>query len=70
MTALSAGEKAQLIQWVARDLGGFPGIESTQGVCGGEPCIACTFDRDFADQAAQSIPLLAALPGSLTKLFA
>ncbi|MDQ3238365.1 MAG: hypothetical protein M3397_12265 [Actinomycetota bacterium] len=30
-------EKAQLLQWVASDLGSaFPGIESTPGVCGGE----------------------------------
>lgn len=33
-------EKAQLLQWVARDLGdAFPGIESVSNVCGGEPCI-------------------------------
>lgn len=37
---LTRGEKAQLLQWVARDLGdAFPGIESVPGVCGGEPCI-------------------------------
>lgn len=36
-------EKAQVLQWVARDLGeAFPGIESTPGVCGGEPCIVRT----------------------------
>ena len=40
---LSAGEKAQLLQWIARDLGqSLPGIESTPGVCGGEPCIVRT----------------------------
>jgi len=40
---LSRAEKAQLLQWVARDLGdAFPGIESTPGVCGGEPCIVRT----------------------------
>ena len=34
---LSPGEKAQLLQWVARDLGGTaPGIDKTPGVCGGE----------------------------------
>ena len=37
---LTRGEKAQLLQWVARDLGdAFPGIETTPNVCGGEPCI-------------------------------
>jgi uncharacterized protein (DUF433 family) len=40
---LSRAEKAQLLQWVARDLGdAFPGIESTPNVCGGEPCIVRT----------------------------
>jgi uncharacterized protein (DUF433 family) len=33
---LSPGEKAQLLQWLARDLGGAtPGIERTPDVCGG-----------------------------------
>ena len=37
---LTRGEKAQLLQWVARDLGdAFPGVESIPNVCGGEPCI-------------------------------
>ncbi len=41
--SLTRGEKAQLLQWVARDLGdAFPGIESTPGICGGEPCIVRT----------------------------
>ncbi len=40
---LSPAEKAQLLQWVARELGGaFPGIESHPGVCGGDPCIVRT----------------------------
>ena len=40
LESLTRGEKAQLLQWVARDLGdAFPGIESTPGICGGEPCI-------------------------------
>jgi uncharacterized protein (DUF433 family) len=40
---MSRAEKAQLLQWVVRDLGdAFPGIESTPGVCGGEPCIVRT----------------------------
>ncbi len=40
LPGLTRGEKAQLLQWVARDLGdAFPGIESIPNVCGGEPCI-------------------------------
>ena len=40
---LSRAEKAQLLQWAARDLGdSFPGIESNPQVCGGEPCIVRT----------------------------
>src|SRR5204862_95243 len=43
LARMTEGEKAQLLQWVARDLGeGFPGIESTPGVCGGDPCIVRT----------------------------
>ena len=41
--ALSRAEKAQLLQWVARDLGdAYPGIESHPGICGGAPCIVRT----------------------------
>jgi uncharacterized protein (DUF433 family) len=40
---LTRGEKAQLLQWLARDLGdAYPGIESRPDVCGGEPCIVRT----------------------------
>ena len=40
LESLSRAEKAQLLQWVAQDLGAaFPGIASTPGVCGGEACI-------------------------------
>ncbi|MBV7328548.1 DUF433 domain-containing protein [Chloroflexi bacterium TSY] len=40
---LSPGEKAQALQWLAKDIGNtFPGIESTPGVCGGDPCIVRT----------------------------
>lgn len=43
LTTMTRAEKAQLLQWVARDLGdAFPGIESNPGVCGGEPCIIRT----------------------------
>jgi len=40
---LTRAEKAQLLQSIVRDLGdAFPGIESTPGVCGGEPCVVRT----------------------------
>ena len=40
---LSRSDKAQLLQWAARDLGdAFPGIESNPQVCGGEACIVRT----------------------------
>jgi uncharacterized protein (DUF433 family) len=40
---LSRAEKAQILQWVVRDLGdAFPGIESRPDVCGGEACIVRT----------------------------
>src|SRR5882724_6835884 len=40
---LTRAEKAQVLQWVVRDLGeAFPGIESTPAVCGGDPCIVRT----------------------------
>jgi uncharacterized protein (DUF433 family) len=43
LSGMSRGEKAQLLQWVVRDLGdAFPGIDSIPGVCGGEPCIVRT----------------------------
>ena len=43
LAKLSRAEKAQVLQWAARDLGdAFPGIESRPGVCGGEPCVVRT----------------------------
>lgn len=40
---LSPAEKAQALQWLAKDIGNvYPGIESTPGVCGGDPCIVRT----------------------------
>lgn len=43
LSIMTRSEKAQVLQWVARDLGdAFPGIESNPGVCGGEPCIVRT----------------------------
>jgi uncharacterized protein (DUF433 family) len=43
LAGMTRAEKAQLLQWVVRGLGdAFPGIASTPGVCGGEPCIVRT----------------------------
>ncbi len=43
LSSMTRAEKAQLLQWVASDLGdAFPGIEITPGVCGGEPRIVRT----------------------------
>jgi len=43
LPAMTRAEKAQLLQWVVQDLGdAFPGIDTTPGVCGGEPCIVRT----------------------------
>ncbi len=40
---MTRAEKAQLLQWVVRDIGdSFPGIESNPNVSGGEPCIVRT----------------------------
>jgi uncharacterized protein (DUF433 family) len=40
---LSREEKVRLLERLVRDLGeSFPGIESTPGVAGGEPCIVRT----------------------------
>lgn len=43
LTTMTRAEKAQVLQWVARDVGdALPGIESNPGVCGGESCIVRT----------------------------
>lgn len=43
LSRLTPGEKAVVLQRVARDLAeSFPGIDSQPGVCGGEPCIVRT----------------------------
>jgi uncharacterized protein (DUF433 family) len=43
LSRMNRAEKAQLLQWIARDLGGaFPGIESRPDVSGGEPCVVRT----------------------------
>src|SRR5687768_13775784 len=43
LAAMTRAEKAQLLQWVVRDLGdAFPGIESTPGICGSAACVVRT----------------------------
>src|SRR5215216_6720523 len=43
LSEMTPGEKAQVLQWVARDLGNaFPGIDGTPNVSGGEPCVVRT----------------------------
>ena len=43
LAELTRAEKAQVLQWVVRDLGeAFPGIDSNPNVCGGEACIVRT----------------------------
>ena len=40
---MTRAEKAELLQWIVRDLGDdFPGIESKPDVMGGVPCITRT----------------------------
>ncbi len=59
-------EKAQVLQWIVRDLGdAFPGIESTPNVCGGEPCIVRTripvWEKHLWEVGILAILLIAAL---------
>ena len=43
LNTMTRGEKAQLLQWIVRDLGDdFPGIDSISDICGGEPRIVRT----------------------------
>lgn len=43
LSDMTRAEKAQLLQWVVRDLGdAYPGIESTLNVCGGSARIVRT----------------------------
>ncbi|MGH9823543.1 MAG: DUF433 domain-containing protein [Blastocatellia bacterium] len=43
LSDLTRAGKAELLQWIVRDLGdAFPGIESRPGVVGGAPCIPPT----------------------------
>lgn len=43
LSRLTRAEKAQLLQWIVRDLGdAFPGIESKPNVAGGAACLVRT----------------------------
>ncbi|HKQ08855.1 MAG TPA: DUF433 domain-containing protein [Blastocatellia bacterium] len=43
LSDMTRAEKAELLQWIVRDLGdAFPGIESRPNVMGGVPCISRT----------------------------
>ncbi len=43
LAGMTRAEKAELLEWIVRDLGDvFPGIESTPGVMGGHPCVGNT----------------------------
>jgi len=43
VASLNRREKVRMLDWIVRDLGGtFPGIASTPGVAGGEPCVVRT----------------------------
>ena len=42
LASLSRAEKAEVLRSVVSDLGDFPGIESTPGVCGGVACVIRT----------------------------
>ena len=43
LATMSRAEKARVLQILTQDLGNdFPGVESTPGVCGGDPCIVRT----------------------------
>src|SRR5437667_3127255 len=43
LSEMTNSEKAQLLQWLVRDLGeAFPGIDNDPKISGGEPCIVRT----------------------------
>ncbi len=43
LSAMTPAEKAQLLQWIAQDLGNaFPGIERRPGIQGGAACVIRT----------------------------
>lgn len=69
LPTLSPGEKAQVLQWVVREMGdSFPGIDSRPEVCGGEACIVRTRIPVWVLEQARRLgtseqELLAAYPG-------
>ncbi len=42
IASMTQAEKAQVLLWIARDFGAFPGIDADLGVAGGEPCVVRT----------------------------
>ena len=43
LDGMTPAEKAQMLQWIVRDLGyAFSGVESDPDVCGGEACVVRT----------------------------
>jgi uncharacterized protein (DUF433 family) len=43
LSTMNRADKAQLLQWIVRDLGdSFPGIDTNPLVCGGEACVVRT----------------------------
>ena len=69
LSKMTRGEKALLLQRVARDLGdAYPGIDVIDGVCGGQPCVARTRVAVWTlEQArrlgASEVDLLRSYPG-------
>src|ERR1700752_615132 len=56
LSEMTRAEKAELLQWIVRDLGDdFPGIESRPDVMGGVPCITRT--RIAVSSLEQARPL-------------
>ena len=69
LSAMTRSEKAQVLQWVARDLGdAFPGIESIPDVCGGEPCVVRTRIPGWVLVQARRLGTRAANPGERRNL--
>ena len=56
LPSLSRAEKAQFLQGVVSDIcNAFPGVESRDGVCGGEPCVTRTRIPVWALEQARRI---------------
>ena len=68
LSTMTRAEKAQLLQWLVRDIGNaFPGIDSTPQICGGEPRIVRTRIPiwvlvQFRNQGASEADLLQSYP--------